>query len=149
MNQAAMRGVLAAAAMMLAGCAGPNQAGGTLVGAGAGAIVGGAIGNSPGSVAVGAVVGGLIGNTIGAGLDARDRRAAMDAEYQALEYGRPGVPVQWHGQKGFGDVTPGTSYQVNDYNCRDYTDTVYINGQPQVARGTACRQPNGSWQPVG
>ena len=27
--------------------------------------------------------------------------------------------------------------------------TVYIDGKPEVARGTACKQPDGSWRPVG
>ena len=47
-----------------------------------------------------------------------------------------------------GEVTPGPRYKVNDYDCRDYTHTVDIDGQPQTARGTACRQPDGTWKPV-
>lgn len=150
MNRVAAFGAVATLTLALAGCGGgPKEIGGTLAGAGAGGIIGGIVGNSPGSVALGAAAGALIGNAIGAELDARDRRMAVDAEYRALEYGRPGVPVQWRGRKGYGDVVAGTPYQVNDYTCRDYTHTVYINGEPQVARGTACRQADGRWQPVG
>jgi surface antigen len=29
--------------------------------------------------------------------------------------------------------------------CRQYTHTVYIDGKPQVTRGTACRNSDGSW----
>jgi surface antigen len=74
----------------------------------------------------------------------------MEAEYRALEYGQAGSPVQWRGKMGrHGDVVAGTQYRINDYNCRDYTHTIYIDGRPQVARGTACRQADGRWQAVG
>jgi len=152
MNSVRRFGVLAGLCLGLAGCMGngPNQDAGALTGAVAGGIVGSALGNGNiGAVAAGAVVGGLIGNEIGAGLDAQDRRMAMAAETRALEYGRPGTPVQWRGRRGYGDVVVGSYYRVNDYNCRDYTHTIYIDGRPEVARGTACKQPDGSWRPVG
>jgi surface antigen len=103
------------------------------------------------SPASAAPAGGLIGNAIGADLGAADRRAAMDAEFRALEYGRVGAPVQWRGTSGryYGNVVAGTRYQVNDFACRDYTHTIYVNGQPQTARGTACRQQDGTWKAVG
>jgi surface antigen len=94
---------------------------------------------------------GLIGGAVGAELSATDRRAAMDAEFRALEYGRAGAPVQWRGRSGrvWGDVWAGARYEINDFACRDYTHTVTIGGEPQVARGTACRQPDGTWKAVG
>ncbi len=33
-------------------------------------------------------------------------------------------------------------------NCREFSDTITINGQPQQAHGTACQQPDGSWRIV-
>ena len=150
MNRIALIGALGAVSLTLAGCmgGGPKQDAGALTGAVAGALVGSTVGNGNlGVVAVGALVGGFIGNEVGAGLDAQDRRMAMDAEYRALEYSRTGVPVQWRGRSGrYGDVIAGSSYRVNDYSCRDYTHTIYIDGQPEVARGTACRQPDGTWK---
>ncbi len=147
------RAALAATVCLaLAGCAssGPKESFNTVVGAGVGAVVGGlATGNTGGAI-VGALAGGMAGSVIGAELDAADRRAAMEAEYRALEYGRTGAPVQWRGREGrYGDVVAGAQYRVNDFNCRDYTHTIYIDGRPQVARGTACREPSGSWRPVG
>ena len=32
--------------------------------------------------------------------------------------------------------------------CRDFTQTIVIDGQPQDATGTACRQPDGGWRVV-
>ena len=136
--------------LCLAGCfsSGPKQDAGMLVGAADGGAASG--GSTDGVVVAGVLVGGLIGNAIGADLDVGDRRVAMEAEYRALEYGQAGSPVQWRGKMGrHGDVVAGTQYRINDYNCRDYTHTIYIDGRPQVARGTACRQADGRWQAVG
>lgn len=152
MNRVTSLSATAAIVLALAGCAtsGPQERFNTVVGAGFGAVVGGlATGNTGGAV-VGALAGGMVGNVIGADLDARDRQIAMEAEYRALEHGRTGSPVQWRGQGGrYGDVVPGAQYRVNDYSCRDYTHTIYIDGRPQVARGTACREGEGVWRPVG
>jgi len=61
---------------LLAACApgpyGPNQAAGTLVGAGAGALLGNQFGHGAGKVAAtagGAVIGGIIGNNVGYSAD--------------------------------------------------------------------------------
>jgi surface antigen len=48
----------------------------------------------------------------------------------------------------YGSVVPGPAYQSNGMNCRQFTHTIYIDGRPQTARGTACRNPDGTWQPV-
>lgn len=69
-----MRALLAsiALALLVAACGGPNQTGGTLVGAGLGALAGNQFGHGSGRVAAtagGAVLGGLIGSSIGASAD--------------------------------------------------------------------------------
>ena len=81
-------------------------------------------------------------------LDAGAKRAAKDAEYRALEFGRTGTPVAWQAGKSHGEVVPGPLYHVNASDCRDFTQTVYIGSEPHATRATACRQPNGTWQPV-
>ena len=48
----------------------------------------------------------------------------------------------------YGNVVPGPAYQANGGVCRQYTHTVYIDAQPQIERGTACRKPDGSWSTV-
>ena len=152
MNRVRLFAVLGAASLLLAGCmgGGPKQNAGALTGAVAGGLIGSAVGNGNiGAVAAGAVIGGVIGNEIGASLDAQDRKLAMDAEYRALEYGKPGAATEWRGRGGYGEVVAAAPYRVNDYSCRDYTHTIYINGRPEVARGTACKQPDGTWRPVG
>src|ERR1043166_8782379 len=107
----------------LAACAadsGPREAGGTLVGAGAGALIGNAIGGSAGATIAGAAIGGLIGNRIGAAMDDEDKRRAYAAQMQALERGPSGAPVACrHPDSGrYGSVVPGAAYQANGMNCR-------------------------------
>jgi surface antigen len=154
-----------ALAAILAGCAGdptgyygpgPQENTGTLVGAGTGALLGAAIagpgvGNAVGGAVVGGLIGGLLGNRIGASLDERDRRMAYAAELQALNNGPPGAPVAWRNPDSgrYGSIVPGPVYVENARNCRAFTHTIYVDGRPQTARGTACRNPDGSWTPVG
>lgn len=85
---------------------------------------------------------------VGVDLDQAGLKAARDAEYRALEFGQTGAPVTWRSGADHGEVVPGSRYQVNASNCRDYTHTVVVGGNVQTTRGTACRQANGAWQVV-
>ena len=90
--------------------------------------------------------GAIIGQQIGTGLDATSIRAALQAEYDALETGKPGQNINWAGSNGLtGFVTPQQTYQVGSQNCRRYIHTIVLNGQRQQGSGTACRNPDGSW----
>jgi surface antigen len=129
----------------------------TKVGAAAGAIVGGVTGNQAGSAngkvastILAAMGNGLIGGSAGAGMDDRDRRSALEAEYKALEYTQSGQPVSWKSERsGFsGQVVAAQPYRVGSQDCRQYTHTVYTSGQTRTARGTACRNTDGSWTPL-
>jgi surface antigen len=134
---------------------GPKENTGTLVGALAGGLIGSQIGGGTGervaAGVAGAALGGLIGNRIGASMDDEDRRRAYEAQMQALESGPAGAPVAWRNPNSgrYGSVVPGPAYDQGAMKCRQYTQTIYINGQPQAARGAACRNPDGTWTPVG
>jgi surface antigen len=141
-------------ALSLAACSadsGPREVGGTAAGAVAGGLLGDAIGGAAGSRAagtlVGAALGGFLGNRIGAALDDEDKRRAYAAQMQALETGPSGAPVAWRNPDSgrYGNVVPGPAHQINGAPCREYTHTVYIDGQLQTQRGTACRNPDGTW----
>lgn len=144
-----------AALTALAGCqaAGPREGVGALGGAVAGGVLGSQIGSGSGQVLAtvgGAVLGGLLGAQIGQRLDAQAQQQFAAAQFQALETGRPGAPVSWQAPSGQrGQVVPSQPYQINSTVCRDYSHTVYIDGQPEVLTGTACRQNDGSWRNVG
>jgi surface antigen len=143
--------------LSLAACtanSGPKEAGGTAAGVVAGGMIGNAIGGSAGNrlagTVIGAAVGGLIGNRIGAALDDEDKRRVYAAQVQALEAGPSGAPVAWRNPDDgrYGNVVPGPAYQANGATCRQYTETIFIDGYPQTARGTACRNPDGTWTAV-
>ena len=92
---------------------------------------------------------GTTGAAIGAGLNERDRQRATAAEMQALEHGEPGEPTGWRGEAGrYGTIVPGANYERGGMRCRDYSHTIYIDGRPQIARTTACRNPDGTWSPL-
>ncbi len=150
--------LVSCAVLALAGCAGNPQNGtgprentGTLAGALLGGLVGsqfgGGTGGRVGAGIAGAVIGGLIGNRIGASLDEQDRQRAYAAETEALDRGASGAPVGWRNPDNgrYGSVVPGPAYQHAGVTCRQYSETVYIDGTPQTARGTACRNPDGTW----
>jgi len=153
--------VVLGAAALLAACAGDPESGrgpkentGTLLGALGGAAIGSAFGGgTSGHIAgalIGAGAGALIGNRIGAALDDEDKKRAYEAEMAALERGPSGAPVGWRNPDSgrYGSVVPGPAYVQNGRNCRAYTETIYIDGRPQTARGTACRNPDGTWTPL-
>lgn len=138
---------------LLAGCAN-NQEGGTVAGAVAGGLIGNSFGRGNGKVlatVAGAVVGGVIGSEIGRKLDQRDRMLARQAEMDALERGESGRSYRWRNPDNgrYGEVVPSRAYRRGPQDCRDYTHTVYIDGRPEAMRGTACRNPDGTWSNVG
>lgn len=91
-----------------------------------------------------------VGTQIGSTLSPGDLRLAKAAEYRALEYVRPGDEFRWQGSNADtrGVISVGRGYQVNRLECRDYSNTIYVGGRAQVARGVACRQPEGTWRIV-
>lgn len=156
-----MRTIGASALLMLsiglAGCGpeGPSKADtGMVVGAVAGGILGNQVGKGSGNIAataLGAVVGGIVGSEIGRALDRQDQMLAQEAEFEALERGRSGERRRWRNPESgrYGEVIPGERYRRGTADCRDFTHTIYINGRPETMRGTACRNPDGTWQNVG
>jgi surface antigen len=152
----------ALAAISLAACAGTPETGqgpkentGTLVGAVTGGLIGSQFGGGTGeriaAGLAGAAIGGMIGNRIGAGMDDEDKERAYAAQVEALERGRSGAPVAWRNPDSgrYGSVVPGPAYTQRGVQCRQYTHTIYIDGRPQVARGSACRNADGTWTAVG
>jgi surface antigen len=154
--------VIATLALGLAACAGdpntgtgPKENTGTLIGALGGAaigssVAGGGTGSRVAGGVIGAALGAIIGNRIGAALDDEDKRRAYEAQMDALERGQSGAPVSWRNPDSgrYGTIVPGPAYTNAGRPCRSYTHTIYIDGQPQTARGTACRNPDSTWTPI-
>lgn len=150
--------VLLAVALAASGCTPPGQGGinketgGTLIGAGAGAVTGAQFGKGKGqllAVAIGTIAGALIGREVGRTLDEADRMAMQRTAQVALEKNRTGDASEWDNPDSghSGTITPTRTYQeASGTYCREYQQTVTIGGKQQRAYGTACRQPDGSWK---
>ncbi len=131
---------------------GPKQTGGTLVGAGLGALAGSQIGSGKGqlaAVAIGTLLGAWMGSEVGKSLDRADRLAMQQAERQART-APIGETISWRNPDTghSGTITPireGENTRTGAY-CREFRQTVTIDGKTEEAYGTACRQPDGSWK---
>lgn len=150
--------IIALAASMLQACNGPGgmnkQGTGTLLGGAGGALLGSQFGKGKGQlvgVGVGALLGAILGNQIGAGLDEQDRRLAELTSQRALETAPSGSSTEWRNPDNghSGSVTPSKAYRASSGKyCREYTQTINVGGKQQSAYGTACREPDGTWQVV-
>lgn len=146
-------------ALTLTGCVSDQlsnkQTWGTLLGAGGGALAGSQIGSGKGqlaAVAVGTLAGAFLGGEVGKSLDRADRLALERTTQDTLETAPSGRPMRWSnpdsGHSGTVVAEPAYKGSGGRY-CREYQQTVLIGGEAQSAYGTACRQPDGSWQIAG
>ena len=132
-----------------------NTAGGAIVGAIAGGVLGNAISRGPQrgpGTALGAILGGVAGASIGNNLNCEDRSYAIDTSYSGFEAGVPHRRYDWRGPRSgaYGYLQVGDYYQDRrGYRCATYSQQIFVRGRPEVARGYACRQPDGTWQLVG
>lgn len=124
---------------------------GTLGGAAGGALIGSQFGSGTGQLAataIGTLVGALAGREVGRRFGDEDQREASVAERRALARNET---TAWNNpQTGYrGSVDPMRTY-TNDQGqlCRDYTHTIFVDGQAETARGTACQHRDGTWQLV-
>jgi len=151
-------GAAAFVAVILGACSATPETGqgakentGTFLGALTGGLIGSQFGGGTGehiaAGLAGAAIGGFIGNRIGAAMDDEDKQRAYAAQMQALENGRSGAAVAWKNPNSgrHGSIVPGPAYDSNGLHCRPYTHTIYIDGRPQVEKGKACRNPDGTW----
>ncbi len=126
----------------------PKTAIGGLGGAAFGGLIAAAAGGGGAAIA-GAVIGGaLLGGLVGNMLDQRDKRLQAEAAQRAFETAPSGKPVAWSNPDSghSGTITPTQTYQSSGAYCREYQQTVTIDGKQEKSYGTACRQPDGSWK---
>jgi len=153
-NKKAIAFVLAL--LTLSGCASyqgrEKETIGTLLGAGAGVLVGAQFGGGNGQIAaaaIGALAGGYLGNTLGASLDAADRDAAQDTTQKSLEYSQNGQSSTWTNPDSgnSGTVTPTKTFVASSGQaCREFESTINVDGKQENAQGKACRQSDGTWK---
>jgi surface antigen len=121
---------------------------GTVIGGAAGGLLGSGIGRGSGRVAAivgGTLVGALVGGSLGRDLDAADRAHVA----RALEYVPSRQATAWQNpdRDATYQVTPLDTWQGPDGRyCREFQTTAIVGGERQELYGTACRQPDGSWE---
>lgn len=128
-----------------------------LLGGASGAVVGGILGSKVGdgsgqlwATGVGVLVGGLLGTEIGRSLDRADMVYANRANTEAHTV-PVGETVSWNNPEtgNRGTVTPTRDgYSSAGRYCREYQQKIYVGGKEESAYGTACREPDGSWEIV-
>lgn len=123
---------------------------GGLLGGAAGGVLGNQVGQGRGNTAAtvgGAVIGLLLGGAIGRSMDEADQACVG----QTLEYAPEDRTVIWEDPDGGRryEVTPTRTYEnARGVPCREYETVVTIGGRLERATGTACRQPDGTWERV-
>ena len=121
----------------------------------AGALIGGLLGNAvsrgssraPATIA-GVIVGGAAGYGLTQHMQCEDRSYAYKTYYDAFNSGRPHSDWQWDNPENghYGDFRVGDYYNDQDgFRCASYTQKIWVEGEPQVATGHACQQPDGTW----
>jgi surface antigen len=131
-----------------------KQNAGALIGGAGGAFIGSKVGEGNGKIiatAVGGVLGALLGSQVGKALDEGDRNMIGQTTHSTLETVPPYEPAQWRNPQtgNYGEITAGPTYQNNGYDCRPFTQTIFIEGRAETARGRACKQNDGTWKVVG
>ncbi|GFZ97405.1 hypothetical protein [Elstera cyanobacteriorum] len=158
------------AALLLAGCAanpggsgqlgdscgelGWGRIGGTLAGATGGAFLGSAFRGAGRStqgaaIAVGALAGAAAGFFAGNSIDKGQCEQAMMARNRALDQGQIGQSIAWNQGEARGTFTP--TREGRDQSgalCKEYEQTIYVDGKAETGIGRACRRPDGRWQIV-
>ncbi|MEO5335522.1 MAG: RT0821/Lpp0805 family surface protein [Magnetospirillum sp. WYHS-4] len=149
---------LALAGFFLAGCQSmqdnPKQTMGTLAGAGLGALAGSQVGGGKGQmvgIAIGTLAGAFLGSEIGKSLDNADKAIMQKTSSQALESTPSGVASAWRNPDSgnSGTITPTRTYQTaQGEDCREFENSVTVDGRTEKAMGRACRQADGTWRIV-
>ena len=144
----ALRSILVCcvAATAISGCE-TNKQTGQLIGGAAGAAAGTQVGDGSGRTIAtigGALIGAFIGGEIGRRMDEKDHEQTN----LALENSPTGQSTQWvNPDSGYQyNIQPTNTYQTASGPCRDYTLLAVIDGRNETLNGTACRQPDGTWQ---
>ncbi len=82
-------------------------------------------------------------------LSENEKSEAASAQFYALQFGRPGAPRRWSGDKGAtGKITVGPFVRVNSRDCREFVHEVKVGEEELSQSGTSCRDIDGTWKVV-
>ena len=142
--------------LFIAGCGQTGSNDKERIGSGIGGFIGGILGSKVGkesgklwAVGAGTLLGSLAGSEIGRALDKMDRRYIEKAQMMAHDTDI-GDTVRWNNpDSGHGgsitSVKEGYGEHTGNY-CREYRQTIIIDGEEKTGYGTACQLSDGSWE---
>jgi surface antigen len=128
-------------------CRQQNTTAGTVLGAIAGGLIGGAVSHGNGGAVVGGVIlGGLAGNAIGHDMDCQDRPYAFRVYNDAFE-GPVGRRYEWENPRtgAHGWIVTSREYWDHGDLCRDFREVTFRHGEKFGRDGVACREHDGGW----
>ena len=141
------------ASTVMTGCASDDEGFGAVIGGVAGGFLGAQFGEGSGKTAAaigGALLGTWAGKQIVRGMTASDQ-VVYEAATEEAATAPLGAPIEWNnpetGNSGTLVATREGTNAGGDY-CREYQQSITIDGRTERAYGTACRQPDGSWRIV-
>lgn len=124
------------------------------VGMTTGAVVGGVAGPQAGhgigqtvATVESAALGAFLGNRLGASMDRNDQVKTA----QVLDMARNGEVMTWRNRdtRQWYSVRPTRTYDGPSGPCREFTAIAQLDdGRHRIAHGVACRQSDGTWNPV-
>ena len=152
-------GLILILTVSMAGCTGSGRSGGinketggTVLGGVLGGVLGSRVGKGRGKTVAtiaGAILGGVLGGAVGKQLDERDKLLMARITQSTLETSPSGKTTKWRNPDSghSGTVTPERSYKTSSGStCRPFTQTIVVDGKNETAKGSACRNPDGTWR---
>ena len=140
--------LIALCTVLLTACANyqPQEQSGMVIGGVLGGVLGSQVGRGDGRTAaiiLGSLAGAAVGGSVGRSMAEVDKMKTA----QTLETVRTGVPSSWKNPDSGNQyvVVPTRTVDAPSGPCRDYTIDAVIGGKKEKVNGTACRQPDGSW----
>ncbi len=127
---------------------------GMVFGAGAGALAGSQIGSGAGqlvAVAIGTLAGAWAGSEIGKKMDHADKVYAEKVTQTALKRNQDGAASPWDNARSgnSGTIMPTKTFRDSGgKRCREFVQTISIDGEETTATGRACELSDGSWRIV-
>lgn len=120
---------------------------GSIVGGVIGGVIGARVGEHNDNEALGTVAGTVIGILVGREVGRSMDQADQQCTGQALERAAEGQTISWRNdQTGVRfQVTPTRTYRLGERHCRDYITRAEKGAASTELKGSACRNPDGSW----
>jgi surface antigen len=95
----------------------------------------------------GKVAGRHVGGAAAQMLKGGDQAMLERTTQQALDHGEAGKPVKWSNPEtgSRGSVTPQPRFTMQGKSCREFQQSITVDGRTSTGYGAACQAPDGTW----